>query len=142
MGSAGQANYSAANGCLDALAATRRRGGQVGVSVQWGPWAEVGMAAGAGIHDRMKAGGFGLISIEVGLTLTLTLALTLAPTLPPNPKQAAHEVLPTLTLTLTLALTLTLTLTLGGPGGAASCGGACQPSARRSDACGLVEGAA
>ena len=78
MGSAGQANYSAANGCLDALAATRRRGGHVGVSVQWGPWAEVGMAAGAGIHDRMKAGGFGLISIEVGLTLTLTLALTLA----------------------------------------------------------------
>ena len=78
VGSAGQANYSAANGCLDALAATRRRGGHVGVSVQWGPWAEVGMAAGAGIHDRMKAGGFGLISIEVGLTLILTLALILA----------------------------------------------------------------
>ena len=112
----------------------------MGVSVQWGPWAEVGMAAGAGIHDRMKAGGFGLISIEVGLTLTPTLALTLATTLPPNPKQAAHEVLPTLTLTLTLALTLTLTL--GGPGGAAGGGGACQPSARRSNACGLVQGAA
>ena len=57
----------------------------MGVSVQWGPWAEVGMAAGAGIHDRMKAGGFGLISIEVGLTLALALALSPNPTLTPYP---------------------------------------------------------
>ena len=57
VGSAGQANYSAANGCLDAVAMTRRRQAQPGVSVQWGPWAEVGMAASTGVNERMKAGG-------------------------------------------------------------------------------------
>ena len=45
LGGAGQANYAAANSCLDCSAASRRNQGQPGLSIQWGPWAEIGMAA-------------------------------------------------------------------------------------------------
>lgn len=44
MGNRGQANYGAANAFLDALVGFRRVKLQQGVSLQWGPWAEVGMA--------------------------------------------------------------------------------------------------
>ena len=39
LGSAGQANYSAANGALDGLAAQWGAEGKAVSSVQWGPWA-------------------------------------------------------------------------------------------------------
>lgn len=41
----GQANYAAANATLDALMARRRQNGQHGLSIDWGAWSEVGMAA-------------------------------------------------------------------------------------------------
>ena len=69
LGSAGQANYSAANGALDGLAAHWGAQGQAGVSsVQWGGWAGGGMAgADAGTAARLARIGMPLITPSQGL---------------------------------------------------------------------------
>ncbi|MDF5712971.1 MAG: SDR family NAD(P)-dependent oxidoreductase [Rhizonema sp. NSF051] len=57
LGSAGQANYSAANTFLNALAFYRRAQGLPGTSINWGTWGEIGMAARGQLLDRLKQKG-------------------------------------------------------------------------------------
>ncbi|MET9487038.1 SDR family NAD(P)-dependent oxidoreductase [Nocardia sp. NPDC006630] len=45
IGNPGQSAYAAANAYLDALALARRHAGRPGLSIQWGPFAEIGLAA-------------------------------------------------------------------------------------------------
>jgi myxalamid-type polyketide synthase MxaE and MxaD len=52
LGNAGQAAYGAANAFLDAFAQYRHGRGEPGLSIGWGPWSEVGMAAATSSHRR------------------------------------------------------------------------------------------
>ena len=45
LGAVGQGNYCAANAFMDSFAAYRIGRNQPAISVQWGPWNEIGMAA-------------------------------------------------------------------------------------------------
>ena len=68
LGLGGTGSYAAANVFLDALAHHRRALGLPGLSIDWGPFAEVGMAAG---RDRRQADvffrGMQTMSLEQGL---------------------------------------------------------------------------
>lgn len=57
LGSAGQSNYATANAFLDGLAQHRRAQGQCATSINWGPWAEAGMATSAAVQANLARQG-------------------------------------------------------------------------------------
>ncbi|HLX08765.1 MAG TPA: type I polyketide synthase [Thermoanaerobaculia bacterium] len=59
LGTHGQGSYAAANAFLDALARYRRARGRAALSVCWGAWSEVGLAAQDGRLDRLAERGIG-----------------------------------------------------------------------------------
>jgi len=68
LGTAGQANYAAANAFLDALAHHRRSEGRPALSINWGPWSEIGLAAARSDRgERLSSRGLGSIAPAQGL---------------------------------------------------------------------------
>jgi len=67
LGSAAQGNYVAANAFMDALAHHRRALGLPCLSINWGPWAEAGMAADIDNPHRIAEQGLESIAPEEGL---------------------------------------------------------------------------
>ena len=87
MGSAGQANYAAANAFLDALTSHRRKQGLPGISLAWGLWAPqgLGMTAhlGAAELNRLRRQGVVALGVDEGLALLDTALVYDAPTVVP-----------------------------------------------------------
>lgn len=67
-GNAGQSSYSAANAFLDALAHERRAQGLPALSINWGGWSQIGLAAGDDVTARMTGQGMAAITPEEGVT--------------------------------------------------------------------------
>jgi acyl carrier protein len=71
LGNAGQGNYAAANAFLDSLAYYRRSLGLPSLTVNWGPWGEVGMAAKMGDREQTRLSSLGIrpIAPDVGMSV-------------------------------------------------------------------------
>jgi acyl transferase domain-containing protein/NADPH:quinone reductase-like Zn-dependent oxidoreductase/acyl carrier protein len=70
LGGPGQSNYAAANAYMDALSHYRQSQGLVSLSINWGPWARVGLAAAQDNRGaRVAARGIASIEPEKGLEL-------------------------------------------------------------------------
>ncbi len=76
LGSAGQANYAAANGILDEMAVGMQNQGRVGAAIQWGPWGGAGMAK--SLEARMQRQGLGMVNPLQGLQVLRQLLSGLA----------------------------------------------------------------
>ncbi|MGW0672208.1 type I polyketide synthase [Streptomyces sp. NPDC002746] len=72
LGGAGQAGYAAGNAFLDALAAHRRSQGLAGLSLCWGPWAELSTMTGRlGDADFARFARSGLVPMSTTEALAL-----------------------------------------------------------------------
>jgi len=71
FGSPAQGNYAAANAFLDALAYHRRATGLPGLSINWGPWDQTGMAASVSGRDQVRwsARGVNTLAPEKGVEI-------------------------------------------------------------------------
>jgi acyl transferase domain-containing protein/aryl carrier-like protein len=80
FGPAGQANYAAGNAFLDALAHHRRALRLPALSINWGRWAEIGLAAAEGRGGNLERQGFGVIKPHQGFeALDVALSLETVP---------------------------------------------------------------
>ncbi len=69
LGLPGQGNHAAANAFLDALAFSRRNAGLPALTINWGPWRDIGAAAAAPVLDRIRVQGMRPIPPSEGLSL-------------------------------------------------------------------------
>ena len=67
LGSPGQSNHAAANVFLDELAAYRRAQGLPAMSINWGPWSEIGAVVDQQVEDRLKVKGVMAMAPPVGM---------------------------------------------------------------------------
>ncbi len=119
LGSPGQGNYAAANAFMDALVHHRRALGLPGSSINWGPWAESGMAAALGSREqaRWAAQGIQPIALDRGLQVLGELLTQNAPqvgVLPINWAQFSTQFAPDQQLPM-LAIVTAATATLAQP---------------------------
>jgi acyl transferase domain-containing protein/acyl carrier protein len=69
IGSPAQGNYAAANAFLDALAHHRRANAMAAVSINWGPWSQVGLAARTADDGRMAQLGMLSMTPQIGVEI-------------------------------------------------------------------------
>ena len=71
LGFKGQGNYATANAFLDGFAHWRAASGRNTISINWGPWAEAGMASSLGNRElrRWTSQGFSMIPLQQGLDI-------------------------------------------------------------------------
>jgi 8-amino-7-oxononanoate synthase len=75
LGSPGQGNYAAANAFMDGLAHYRKSLGLPGLSLNWGPWGGMGMAAELSDRDAARLALSGITPLEPDLALEALEAL-------------------------------------------------------------------
>ena len=75
LGSPGQGSYAAANAFLDALSHHRHAQGLPALTINWGPWGDVGMAARAKRGQRLATRGIDAIPPRQGIQVLEQLLL-------------------------------------------------------------------
>jgi 3-oxoacyl-(acyl-carrier-protein) synthase/acyl carrier protein len=69
VGTPGQINYAAGNAFLDAMASYRTARGFPALTINWGAWKNLGVAAGTEVQSRLEEAGISLIDRDAGCAL-------------------------------------------------------------------------